>query len=262
MPTPIEIAKGFLDKALAALPEEKRTELQSEYNRTQDLMQSTLQSFVAQEVQTKFDTEKAALEDWRTKLRTWQATTAQTLEERERALREKEGQLTTKPTGTEPPVVPPTAGTIPADVVTKDDLARFTDSFGTAVVGATSEVFRLGQRHAALYGGAEIFDPETLFAHPLAKTQGLSAAFNELHKEKIAAASQQQREAAEKRIRDDERARVIAEFGQNKTLPFPGPGDDDSPFAILAKRQNDNQERFGAEAASEFFNQLRTTRPA
>jgi hypothetical protein len=253
MPDLLEIARQALDDLQALIPEDKRAEAQSKYSRAQDQMRSAMTDLTAEQEEAK-----QQLEGWRTNLSRWKGEQEQALTERARQIAEKERALGRSPV-TDPPVVPP--GT-PSAGLSREDIAPLFDDFGRAVVGATSEVFRLQHRYSTLYPGQE-FNPETLFAHPLAKTHGLSAAFNELHKEKITASVAAQQEAAEKKIREDERQKVLAEFrGQSTTLPFPGPGDDDSPFGMLQRRQADNQERFGAEAAAEEFNRLRLTRPA
>ncbi len=252
----LEIARQALDDLQALIPEDKREEARSKYSRAQDQMRTAMTDFTTQQ-----DEAKQQLEGWRTNLSTWKSQQEQALAEKARQLAERERALGTKPPVTgDPPTVPSTGQ---ASGLTKDDLAPMFDNFGRAFVGATSEVFRLSQRHAQLYKGEQVFDPETLFAHPLAQTHGLSAAFNELHKEKIVAAQTAAQQDAEAKVRADERAKVIAEFGSNKTMPFPGPGDEDnSPFGFMARKQADNQERFGAEAAAEEFNRLRLTRPA
>lgn len=255
MPQPLEIGKQFLDDVLALIPEDKREEARSRYSRAQDQFQSTMTDATADLEQTR-----TKLEDWRRQLGTWKATSESELQRRERELAERERALGTRPaTGSEPP---PPADRPSATGLTKEDVAPLFDDFGRAVVGATSEVFRLSHRHAQLYPGQE-FNPEVLFAHPLAKTHGLTAAFHELHKDRIAAADQAAREAHEAQIRKDEREKVQAEMRATaSTLPFPTPGEDDSPFGHLARQNADNKERFGAEAASELFNQLRHQRPA
>ncbi len=254
MPQPLEIGKQFLDDVLALIPEDKREEARSKYSRAQDTFQSTMTAATSE-----LEAQREGIETWRGNLSRWKQEQEQRLIERERAIATKERQPAAPVAD---PALPP-AGTPPAvGGLSRDDIAPLFDDFGRAVVGATSEVFRLSHRYAQLYPGQE-FNPETLFAHPLAKTAGLSAAFNELHKEKITAAQAAAQADAEAKVRADERAKVIAEFGSNKTLPFPGPGDEDnSPFGYMARKQADNQERFGAEAAAEEFNRLRMTRPA
>lgn len=259
MPTLDELlstARQALDDLLPLIPEDKREEARSKYSRAQDQMRSTMTDATTELTETK-----ERLEGWRRQLATWKSTTESQLQDRARQLEEKERALGTRqPAGDPPPA--DTHPPVTTSGLTKAEIAPLFDEFGRAVVGATSEVFRLSHRHAQLYPG-QAFDPEVLFAHPLAKTQGLTAAFNELHKEKITAADQAAREAHEAAIRKDEREKAQAEWrAASTTLPFPTPGEDDSPFGHLARRQADNQERFGAEAASELFNQLRTQRPA
>lgn len=252
MAQPHEVGKQFLDDVLALIPEDKREEARSKYSRAQDSMQSTMAEQLAE-----LEAKQARVEEWHGQLRTWKQTTEQTLSARDRALRERETPK--PPVAGDPPIVPVTTPTPTG--VDEDRLARTFDDFGKAVVGATSETFRLAHRHSQLFPGQE-FNPEVLFSHPLAKTHGLTAAFNELHKERITSAQAAATADAEAKVRADERQKVIAELGQNKTLPFPGPNEDDSPFGFLARRTADNQERFGAEAAVEEFNRLRLTRPA
>lgn len=255
MQSPMDIGKGFLDKVFAALPEDKREEYRSEYSRAQDQFQSAVTNQAED-----LEEQRQKLEAWRQQLHGWKQTTESQLAAKARALQQQPPVPQPNP-GEAPPVAQP--ATSPPNGVTEERLAEMFDHFGRSFVGVTDEVLGLMYQHQQLYPGQRL-DTLQLYAHPLAKTQGLSAAYQEIHKEKITAAATAAREAAEAKIREDERAKVLAEVTAkgNGVLPFPTPGDDTSAMGLLAARSGDQNGQYGADAAAALFNQMRLNRPA
>lgn len=243
------IDREALDALLALVPEDKRDEARPLYSRVHDSARSAVDTLAEQET---------ALQRWHQQLRTWAGQKETEYQKRERELREaaaRTGDPTPRPDPTKPAGGdPPAAHGVNMDEINQHVAGQF-ENFGRAVVGSVSETLRLQQRHAQLYKGEQIFDPEELFKHPLARTQGLTAAFEEIHKSRISEAAEAARTAAEERIRQDERQKVLAEQAArgSTNLPFPTPGEDDSAIGILERRNAEQKEVFGADAAAAFY---------
>lgn len=241
------IDREALDALLALVPEDKRDEARPLYSRVHDSAASAVGTLKDQE---------AALQRWHSQLRDWAGQKETEYQRRERELAER------RAAGGDPnpnPNPKPAGGDPPAHGVNMDEINQHVagqfENFGRAVVGSVSETLRLQQRHAQLYKGEQIFDPEELFKHPLARTAGLTAAFEEIHKSRISEAAEAARTAAEERIRQDERQKVLAEQAArgSTNLPFPTPGEDDSAIGILERRNAEQKEVFGADAAAAFY---------
>ncbi len=265
MPKPIEIGQQFLDSVLALIPEDKREEARSAYSRSQNEFQTAMNDELA-----PLETQRQQVEAWHGQLRTWSSGREAELARREAAIaaRERGGNPNPNPAN---PADPPRQGMqTPAQTFTLEEVNRIVDEklstgldrFGKVLVPAVSESMSLQQRHNTLYGGTKPFVLEELFRHPriVAGEQGftLSHAFEDLNKDRIAEVTTQQRTDAENKIRADERQKVLAEVGSNKTMPFPTPGDDDSPFGLMQKQQQTGEE-FGAAAATRLFNEMRAS---
>lgn len=243
------IDREALDALLALVPEDQRDAARPLYSRVHDSARTAGESLAEQE---------QALQRWHAQLRTWAGQKETEYQKRERELAERRA-AGGDPNPNPNPNPKPAGGDPPANGgLTQEQLDEYLnqrfEQFGRMVVGAGSEQTRLQQRHAALYKGAQIFDPEELYRHPLARTQGLTAAFEEIHKTKITEAAEAARKDAEERIRQDERQKVLAEQAARGTnLPFPTPGEDDSAIGIIERRNAENKEAYGADAAAAFY---------
>lgn len=248
-----EIGKQALDGLLALIPEDQREAARSQYSRAQDQMRTALTDVTGQ-----IEAEKRELGNWRTNLEGWARGKEDEFTTRERALKAKE---TTQPSGGTPPTgqpptnQPPTNQPPAGQYLTREEMASAMDDFGRNVVGAHAEILGLQHRHAQLYGGSQPFNLVELVSHPVAKTRGMTAAFEELHKERIAAVASDAQKKHDDQIRAEERQKVLQEMGSANRMPFPITGEDDSPLAIIARRNADNTEQYGAQAATDFYRQ-------
>lgn len=254
-----QVTKDYFDSVLNLIPEDQREQARSLYNRAQDQAQEAADALAANQ---------ASLQDWHGNLLRWSKQRETELAERETSLNGRERQPS--PTRTAEPPIRPTASAaatpvIPENVVTRDQLNEILngafDQFGRQIVGVDGETLDLMQQHARLYHDQpdKRFNSVELFAHPLAKTHGLTAAFNEIHKERI-----EQRRAAvqaehDEKMRLEGEQRVLAKMGTSKVLPYPAAGEDDSAIGIIERRNADSKEKFGAEAATDFYRQWKST---
>jgi hypothetical protein len=251
--------QASLDAIWGKLTPEQQEELRSEYSRTSDGIRTGLTTL--EEQTRQLQEQQAALNQWRGQLRNWAHT-------KETEIQTREAELARRAADPTRPATPPPNGGSPAAPgqepagqpgnLERDEFGRVLQTFGRDVMATSSELFRLHTRHQQLYGNERVFDPDELYRHPQVMEIGLSRAFEDIHKDRIKAANEKAAADAEAKIRADERQKVIAEQGSSKTLPFPTPGEDDSPMGILQRRQQgEEKEAFGVEAAVAEYRRMR-----
>lgn len=267
MPQPIEIGKSFLDEVFKLIPADQQEAARAAYSRAQDTFQTAMQ-----EVEAPLSHQKSELEKWHRNLQTWAEGKEAQYAERERQLAARgNGNPNPNPNpnpspNANPPHMASQTQTFTLDEVTKlvnERIQETVTQMGGAIALSQSDALKARDRHFALYGTSQPFDLEALYRHPKVREVGLLGAYEDLHKDTIAAKAAEAAAAREAEIRANERQKVLAEIGTNKTLPFPTAGEDDSPFGILARRTEGQQtEEYGAAAATRYFNEIRAQRSA
>ncbi len=246
MATALEVTKEFLDSVLALVPADKQDEVRSKYSTAQDAIRNDLGSVASRQAELQAEAER--LTAWRAQLKGW-ATTKET------EFQTREAQLTTNPQPkTDPPVVKPGVGD-PTDLLaTVRQEMNLRDNNAVAFVADT---IRVQQKHFQLYGATKPFALEEVLQHPKVAEIGIEAAYNDIHRAQIDKVANDAAAAREAEIRKDERAKAVAEFGNNKTVPFPVPGEDDSPMGVLERRTTGDGGQYGVQAAVDAYRQLR-----
>lgn len=262
--TKAEIGQEFLEEVITKLPADQqavarqafanaggvidlvgeRVMLRSDYSSQSDALREQQEEILRQ---------KQALDTWREQLRTWAATKEQELAAR---VKDPIKPAASDPPPTKDPMKDPTAIT----GVSKDEVFALAETLGKNTVSFVTELFQLQADHARMFPG-DTFDPAVLLSHPHVKEVGLRGAYTDVFKEKLTAKATADAAAKEAQIRQDERQKVLAEVGTTKVMPFPIPGGDTSPLAVLegGKTQPDD---YSQDAVLAFARQLRSEQVA
>lgn len=254
------MAKGdkgreFLTSVLQKVPEAQRADAQALVNQilASDVLLGEIETGVArhQEYSSGMDAnraEKARLQAHRQELVAWADTKEAELEARNAALTEREKTLE-KPT-LQTPAIDETK------VVSVDKYTRDMQTAEANFVGFVSEMTTIATRHLKQFN--EVLDTKPILQHPKVRELGIDGVYQLLHKEQLDAANAAATAAAEKKIRDDERAKVMAEVGKSASnLPYPVTGypgvsvdDDLSPLRVLDPAFQAAQKQNGAQPAN------------
>lgn len=117
-----------------------------------------------------------------------------------------------------PPAPAPQPPAVPENVVTRDQAAEIVQTQNAAFLGFQRDFNLIQREHYGKFN--EIIDLEPLIQHPQIAALGLKGVYELVHKDRLAAHAKTTTEAAEAKIRADERSKVLAEQAQ---MPYPSP---------------------------------------
>lgn len=247
MPDSKTVGKEFLAGVIAKLPESLRAQAEQTFAAAEaEVAVAELGAGVLrqQDYSRAMDAARAKeteVTQWHSTLTDWYAT------EQER-LKAAHAALEAKPAS---PAVPPTPTPAPSTTVSglsREDLQKEFDAFGSLALGVMTMMNRLTASHMKEFG--EVLDTQQLLTHPKVKEIGLDGAYREVYKEKL---DQKAADADAARVRQIEEAAVAKYRASNPNLPYPvTPQVQSSTLDGLGKTAAD----FSTEAAAALYNDL------
>jgi hypothetical protein len=248
------VGREFLAGVLAKIADPAaRAQAETVFNQAEDAVAELGAGVLRQQDYSRhmdaLKTKETEVTSWHSQLTDWYA---QQQERVNQALADAEAAKAAagiRPTPTPAPSPSPT----PAAVgLTKEDVKKELDSFGTLALGVIAVTNRLSASHMKEFG--EVLDLQPLLVHPKAQEIGLDGVYREVFKEKLDAKAKAAEDARVAQIREE----AIAEYrSKHPNLPYPvSPHVQPSTLDAIEAGQAVDASKYTADAAAALYEQL------